>query len=71
MHYHFVLTMTFRTQQHSWDGEYVVKPGETRLEAYRALVEATKRRVASMGIPSDQYAILFFSFEPNALGSDS
>jgi hypothetical protein len=67
--YHFIITAAFGPHRYNWDGTYVTKPGETRVEAYRALIEETKQRAAKAGMPVDQFSTLFFSFEPNELAA--
>jgi hypothetical protein len=67
--YHFIITMAFGPRQYGWDGTHAPKPGETRAQSYRAIVAATKRNAADAGIPTAQFATLFFNFEPNELAA--
>lgn len=67
MPHHFIITMAFGATQFGWDGTYTLAPGETRAEAYKAIVEKTKRIAASGGVATTRHATLFFSFEPNEI----
>jgi hypothetical protein len=67
--YHFIITMAFGLRHIGFDGTYVLKPAETRAEAYGAILELTKQRATKVGIPTAQFVTLFFSFEPNELAA--
>jgi len=69
MTYHFIITMVFGPRQVTIDGAYKVQPGMTRKQVFGEIVEIAKRKAASAELPTDEFGILFFSFEPNELAA--
>jgi hypothetical protein len=67
--YHFIITMAFGLRQLGLDGTYILKPAETRAEAYGAILKLTKQRAVKAGISTAQSVTLFFSFELNELAA--
>ena len=60
MTYHFIITMMFGGQQLGWDSTYILKPGETRAEAYEAMAKNAKVMGANavIGIAYDTTEIM-------------
>lgn len=66
---HFIITMQLGPSRFSWDGTYEPQPGQSRQDAFRAILEGTKRAAADRGIHvvAGDFSTLFFSLEPNDL----
>lgn len=67
MTFHFIITLEFANgARRSLDGTYTTKPGQTRHQAYQAILEATKNDAISKGAVGP-CSTGFFSLEPNEL----
>ena len=69
MDYHFIIVVNFGQYRIGWDGIHAVQPGETRMQAYAAILARTRERAASKGIPVAHEMPTFFSLEPNQFGA--
>jgi len=69
MTYHFVLTIDIGGgAKCTKDGPYTPKPGETRQQAYRAILADLRQDVAKAGRQLPAFtSTLFFSLEPDNL----
>jgi hypothetical protein len=71
MTFHFIITAQFGAARFTWDDIHETKPGETRQDAYRTILDKTRLEVEKRGLttrPGD-FSTLFFSLEPNEIGA--
>lgn len=69
MEFHFIIAAQFGAARFTWDGIHKALRGETRQDAYRAVLDKTRCEVEKQGLavtPGD-FSILFFSLEPNQM----